>query len=116
MFRLIFSSILKNNEEDKKYPFRKIEDFIEASKLIEITDILDGFKIGYPIDDEWKIKANNSEEMFKEFWKPILHFHYGFCYMFQPKEFPVLSPYGQRLLTMVLNFDVGFTLLLVQSL
>ena len=96
-----------NGEKDGKYPFKKIEDFIETSKMIGITDILDEFKFGYPLDDEWEVKVNSSEENFKDFWKPILHSTNGFCYMFEPRNFQVLSPYGQTFLTMLLHFDVS---------
>ena len=35
-----------NEEEDENYPFKKIEDFLNASKMFDITDILSGFYFG----------------------------------------------------------------------
>ena len=77
--------------------------------MIDITDILEGFKFGtLRGNDNWSIKANRSEEKFKNYWKPILDSEAGFCYTFESRElFPVIHFKGKHLLSMVLNFDVS---------
>ena len=80
--------------------FNKIEDLLNVVKMIEITDILHGFRYGFektkksenPIDisrvqNGTKNRGNyqGGEEIldwFKYFWKPSLHFERGICYSF----------------------------------
>ena len=77
--------------------------------MIDITDILKEFKFGTATGiDKWSIKANRSEEKFKNFWRPILDPEAGFCYTFESRElFTVIGLGGKYLLSMVLNFDVS---------
>ena len=86
-----------------------MEDFLKVARMIDITDILEGFKFGTATGiDKWSIKANRSEEKFKNYWKPILDIDAGFCYTFESRElFPVIDYHGKYLLSMVLNFDVS---------
>ena len=98
---------LGNDEKDKKQPFKKIEDFIEVSKMIDITDILDEIKFGYLSDMQWIVKANSLEENFKDLWKPIYHFYYGLCFMFESRNSSLLSPLGDTYLRMILHFNVS---------
>ena len=96
------------NKKVLVYPFEKIEDVIEASKILEITDILDSFRVGYPL--QWILEANNKEQNFKSFWKPILDPLKGFCYSFESRKFEVMHLEGGgngELLRMDLFFDVS---------
>ena len=105
VWNLYYKYFLAKNE----VKFKKVEDFLKVLRLIDITDILEGFKFGTKTGiDDWSIKANRSEEKFKNYWKPILNTDYGFCYTFESKElFPVIHFKGKQLLSMVLNFDVS---------
>ena len=72
--------------------------------MIDITDILDRFKFGNSnIRDQWIVEANSLEDS----WKPIFHLLNGLCYMFESRNFPVLSPNGEQFLRMILHFDVS---------
>ena len=91
-----------------------MEDFLKVARMIDITDIMEGFKFGTTIGDFWwPIKANRFEEKFKNYWKPILDIDAGLCYTFESRELfpdwkiPVMHFKGKYLLNMVLNFDVS---------
>ena len=84
---------------------------MEVSKMIDITDILDEIKFGYLSDMEWIVEANSLEENFRDLWKPIYHFFYGNCYMFESRNASLLSSFGDTFLRMILHFDVGSNLL-----
>ena len=85
-----------------------MEDFLKVARMIDITDILEGFKFGTAKGDKWSIEVNRFGENFKNYWIPILDLNAGFCYTFESRElFPVNEPLGNYLLSMVLNFDVS---------
>ena len=75
--------------------------------MIDITDILDEIKFGYLSDFHWIVKANSLKENFKDLWKPIYHYSYGLCFMFESIKSPLLSPFGDTFLRMILHFDVS---------
>ena len=54
-----------NEEEDENYPFKKIEDFLNASKMFDITDILSGFYFGQTDlkDKIWITKDSSIQRM-----------------------------------------------------
>ena len=101
-------------DEEEIYPFKNIEDFLNASKVFDITDILSGFQFGQKnfenkiLVDQNMLNYDFYEARLKDSWKPTLHFQQGFCYTFEPKryaKFPVL--YKGELLSITLNFDVS---------
>ena len=107
-----------NEEEDKIYPFKTVEDFLNASKMPDITDILSGFHFGQTgLINKIMVDKNvlNEEDeyrrkLLKQYWKPTLHFKRGFCYTFEPKKysnFPLL--YHEEMLSIYLKFEVSWT-------
>ena len=102
------------------HKFKDIEKLLRVAKMMDITDILSGFKFGYESDTSQIINGAPSQvlsveeryEMMKTHWKPTLHFKKGFCYTFEPKSlgqrFPVYD--GEDLLRMHLYFDVSYVL------
>ena len=112
-----------NEEENKTYPFDKIKDLLEASKIFAITDILSGFYFGQE-GLNGSIRADKSSmhdkvrlQLLTEHWKPTLHFNRGFCYTFDPKNLPRSFPvlYNEELLSIYLKFEVSWTLSLHAS-
>ena len=82
-----------------------MEDLLNVTKIIEITDILKRFKFGFernkenlPINIQWRYNYEIDEEILinygnyqsdeeildwmKYFWKQSLHFERGICYTF----------------------------------
>ena len=103
-------------DEEEIYPFKNIEDFLNASKVFDITDILSGFQFGQKYFKNKILVDQNTqtydiyEAYLKDSWKPTLHFERGFCYTFEPKRYakiPVL--YKGELLSITLNFQVSLT-------
>ena len=74
--------------------------------MIDITDILDEIKFGYLSDMHWIVKANSLEENFKDLWKPIYHFFYGLCFMFESRNSSLLSPLGDTYLIAWFNIII----------
>ena len=98
--------------------FKKLQDFLNASEMLDITDILRGFKFGYRhhkiLSTDGILSKNTREKRLKEWWKPIIHFEKGLCYSFEPKsitsgqfgqDIPVY--YGGDILHLELDFDVS---------
>ena len=91
-----------NEVEDETFLFRKVEDFLNASRMIDITEILSAFQFGQKglglkngivVDKNTHHNDDERHEILKDYWKPTLHFKRGFCYTFEPKrdtKFPVL--------------------------
>ena len=84
------------DEKEKKLKeitlFTEIDDFIEAAKMLEISDIVASF--------QWK-------------GEPKLHIVRGFCYTFESKEVPVYMKDGdlfKKLSKLELEIDVSFIL------
>ena len=105
-----------NEEEDKIYPFKTVEDFLNASKMPDITDILSGFHFGQTgLNNKIMVDKNifnglDRRSLLKQYWKPTLHFKRGFCYTFEPKKysnFPLL--YHEEMLSIYLKFEVSWT-------
>ena len=95
--------------------FKKIEDLLNVVKIIEITDILHGFRFGFEktqtfenpieietIENKTRNKGNyqGGEEILdwlKYFWKPSLHFEKGICYTFDGLAI-ILNPRGKGII------------------
>ena len=112
----LFGCIFNEEEEDIYYPFKNVEDLLDASKIIDITDILSGFQFGQTklLSRKILVDRNTNDEIRKErlreYWKPTLNFERGFCYTFEPKKytnFPVL--YHGEILSIELKFGVSLT-------
>ena len=110
---MVGCSNIDDGNENKAYPFKNVEDLLDASKMISITDILSGFQFGQTnLRNKIMLGQNNLISDVKEgllyYWKPTLHYDNGFCYTFEPKrnsKFPVL--YKGELLSITLNFEVS---------
>ena len=112
----LFGNMFEEEDDKQKfYPFKNIEDFLKASNMLEITDILGGFQFAERTKMEINaspssfLSGNERMEYIKQFWQPILHYQRGICYSFEPKQygkFPALYM-GEELLKLELTFDVS---------
>ena len=111
-----------NMFDEKKelfYPFKSIENLINASRMFDITDILGAFQFG-PEDKTGilvskQLPRNLRYEGLNEYWKPTLHNSRGFCFTFESKKYgkhKVLSKTNGDLLAISLHFDVSCHLIL----
>ena len=107
----LFGCMFSEDEEVSYSLFKKIEDLINASKTLNIMDILDTFQFG---DGKDKISVNHNlgsdlrYEYLKKYWEPTLHYQRGFCYTFDPSKYgkyPVL--FNGNLLQITLGLDVS---------
>ena len=105
---------LFDEKEELFYPFKSIENLINASKMFDITDILGGFQFG---PDKTGILVNKyldrdlRYERLKKYWKPTLHISRGFCFTFESKKYgkrKVLSKFNGDLLDISLHFDLSW--------
>ncbi len=83
-----------------------MEDFIEVSKMIGITDILDIFNIAYGAFVPGYDVIVHQKENLQDFWKPTLNILNGFCYSFESQKYLGIKLLGQ-LLRMHLTFNVS---------
>ena len=102
--------------------FKDIQKLLSVAKMMDITDILSGFKFGYMSDTSQIINTapgqilslEERHELMRTHWKSTLHFKKGFCYTFEPKRlgqhFPVYD--GEDLLKMNLYFNVSYNFML----
>ena len=98
----LIGTLFGTKKVEEVYPFKKIEDFLNVSKLLEITDILGSFRFGKQLDTTVSyFKISNSDEggtLMKKYWQPTLQFEKGLCYTFDPKK------YGTFQIDIVLRF------------
>ena len=99
------------------FNFKKIEDLIEAAKVIKIEDIIHSMNFGNSEKYDSVIINHNLSpktriELTKEIWKPFLHYEKGYCYTFDPKQYNFSQNSvvykGENLLRIKMNLDVSF--------
>ena len=73
-----------NNYQVKEYP--SIEAVVNATEVLALEDILNGFKFGREIDLNPSTEKSTKIEIMKEYWKATLDSERGFCYTFDPKD------------------------------
>ena len=78
-------------EVDSTEKFTNIEDFMKAARYIDIGDMIHRFRFGHGnhsnsilIDKGGMGEAGNS--FLKQFWFPTIHYKWGICYSFEPKN------------------------------
>ena len=89
------------------YHYRKLEDLLQVTKLVEVTDIVSYFM--FAKHSRMNISANSKEEssLMKQLWEPTLHFEKGICYTFDPKLHGKFQANPERLLSTHIDFDVS---------
>ena len=73
-----------DNYQVQKYP--SIEAVVNATEVLALEDILNGFKFGREIDLNPSTEKSTKIEIMKEYWKATLDSERGFCYTFDPKD------------------------------
>ena len=98
---------------EEVYPFKRIEDFLHISNMLEITDILGSFRFGRNHEKKSYFRFSNSGEegtLMKKYWQPTLQFEKGLCYTFDPKKYGTFQIDPDDLLTLDLSFEVSLLL------
>lgn len=103
-------------DEEINYPFKNLEDLINASKTLDITDILPAFRFGnsngfgYGKDKivvSRYMDSDSRHESLKMYWEPTLHYEKGFCYTFESSKHGKYQVDDGRMLSITLDFDVS---------
>ena len=101
------------------HEFTKIEDLVEAAKVIKIGDIIHSMNFGNAGKYDHVIINHNLSpetrlELTEEIWEPFLHYEKGYCYTFDPKKYNFSrnsAVYkGENLLRIKMNLDVSLSL------
>ena len=89
--------------------FQKLEDLLNITKKVEITDIVSWFMFAEGNEKNITARSDNNKEMIlmKELWEPTLHFERGLCYTFDPKLHGKFQADPDNLLSINITFDVS---------
>ena len=96
--------------------FTKIEDLIEAAKVIKIEDIIHSMNFGNSeqydsVIINHSLTPKDRIELTKEIWEPFLHYEKGYCFTFDPKKYNFsrnsLVFKGENLLRIKMSLDVS---------
>ena len=98
-----------NNAETIGNHFQMLEDLLNITKKVEITDIVSLFMFAEGNEKYITARSDNNKDMIlmKELWEPTLHFERGLCYTFDPKLHGKFQADPDNLLSINITFDVS---------
>ena len=101
------------------HKFAKIEDLVEAAKVIRIGDIIQSMNFGNSekydaVIINHMLFPESRLNLTEEIWEPFLHYEKGYCYTFDPKKYNFSKNSavykGENLLRIKMNLDVSLSL------
>ena len=111
-------TLFEYEEDNTIHKFTRIEDLIEAAKVIKIEDIIHSMNFGNSerydhviINHNWSPETRL--ELTEEIWELFLHYEKGYCYTFDPKKYNFSKNSavykGENLLRIKMNLDVSLS-------